>query len=99
MKTKTVKQASKQASKQNSLTRLSLITLLISTSFYPVRSFAAAPQEINYSLSGGKVYADKFSIAIGVEAKAQGDNTKLSNLNRHICRSKCTRGIGFRGKF
>ncbi|ENW4890325.1 TPA: hypothetical protein ACE6KZ_000879 [Neisseria gonorrhoeae] len=59
MKTKTVKQASKQASKQNSLTRLSLITLLISTSFYPVRSFAAAPQEINYSLSGGKVYADK----------------------------------------
>ena len=86
-------QASKQASKQNSLTRLSLITLLISASFYPVQSFAAAPQEINYSLSGGKVYADKFSIAIGdeatkalgigniaigVEAEAKGDNTNLA---------------------
>ncbi|HHV6932400.1 TPA: YadA-like family protein, partial [Haemophilus influenzae] len=77
-----------------SLTRLSLITLLISTSFYSVQSFAAdAPKEINYSLSVGKVYADKFSIAIGdsdtkalglgniaigVEAEAKGDKTNLA---------------------
>ncbi|HHF6595116.1 TPA: YadA-like family protein [Haemophilus influenzae] len=80
--------------KQNSLTRLSLITLLISTSFYSVQSFAADdPKEINYSLSVGKVYADKFSIAIGddvtkalgigniaigVEAEAKGDKTNLA---------------------
>ncbi|HHF6635013.1 TPA: YadA-like family protein, partial [Haemophilus influenzae] len=77
-----------------SLTRLSLITLLISTSFYSVQSFAADdPKEINYSLSVGKVYADKFSIAIGdsdtkalglgniaigVNAEAQGNDIKLA---------------------
>lgn len=49
---KIIKQASKQASKQNSLTRLSLITLLISTSFYPVQSVAA--DDTTWDLQTGK---------------------------------------------
>ncbi|WP_424036339.1 YadA-like family protein, partial [Neisseria flavescens] len=74
----------KQASKQNSLTRLSLITLLISTSFYPVQSVAATVSNVNdktYSFQGGQVttgdgkYKSTVNIAIGNNSTAQGFNS------------------------
>ncbi|HHF1130116.1 TPA: hypothetical protein ACPIZN_001331, partial [Haemophilus influenzae] len=73
------KQASKQASKQNRLTRLSLISLLLSTSFYPVQSFAIdqsiCKKDGDSIACGFGAKAIVRSVAFGLNADASGPDT------------------------
>ncbi|HHP7227568.1 TPA: hypothetical protein ACSFNB_000001, partial [Haemophilus influenzae] len=71
-------------SKQNNLTRLSLISLLLSTSFYPVQSFAIdqpiCKKNGDSIACGSGAKAIVRSVAFGLNADASGPDTVAVGL-------------------